>query len=388
MIYESKNCTSDLNFLKSRNIVLKKIDIFPYVLFGLIISYAFIAGFRMPNLWSINYYLPSFFDGFYRRALAGTVLSFLGDYKFNYYAIAIIQFSILSSLIIWIFFLFKNNFLLMTLISLYFISPFGAYLFHVVGYSDQLLYLILFISIVVYKKNKALSIIIFSLSILIHEIALFITVPIYFTYVYMKTEKLKTALMYLVPSLIIFVLIYLLFQIVPTETIELFKEQIMSHANYNMRADFYTIFTSTFTGSRAQVYYKFIHLNQVFLLLSMGVLSACLMYKLTKKLIVSILIFLTGCAPLLLGILGWDIYRWFFLSFSSLNTIFILCIIHYKIDLKEFISKEKISFLYFIFYILLISTIYLEYFDGYKQREINRFSIVELKNEFLTIPTR
>jgi hypothetical protein len=66
------------------------------LLFVILLAYAlaFTNGFRMPNLWSVNYFLPSLFEGFYRRSLLGTLLFPLGEVRFNYYTIASIQISI------------------------------------------------------------------------------------------------------------------------------------------------------------------------------------------------------------------------------------------------------------------------------------------------------
>jgi len=43
---------------------------------GLILglAIALYVGFRLPSLWSVNYYIPSIFDGFWRRSLLGTLL--------------------------------------------------------------------------------------------------------------------------------------------------------------------------------------------------------------------------------------------------------------------------------------------------------------------------
>lgn len=369
--------------------MVKKLNLYSFMVFTIIIFYAFIEGFRMPNLWSINYYLPSFFDGFYRRALPGTILSFLGDSRFNYYTIVLVQFSILTSLLVWIYYLFQKNILMMLIISLYLVSPAGAYLFHEVGYVDQLLYLILFISIATFKKHKIFSIILFTSSMLVHELTLFVTLPIFFTYIYMSMENFKKSILYILPSLVLFLLIYLFFQTVPADTIEIFKEEISRFSDYKLRNDFYTIFTNTLTGSRNKIYYEFKNINQILLLFSVASLTSLIVYKLSKKQIVlSLLIFLSGLLPLVLGLFGWDLSRWFFLSLSSLTVIFTVVLLHHKVTFAEVISIQSTAVSYFIFYILLISNMHLVYFDRYKPRPIDLHSVEVIKKEILTIPTR
>ncbi|MEA3491395.1 MAG: hypothetical protein U9R27_05790 [Campylobacterota bacterium] len=369
--------------------MVKKTDLHPFIVFAIIIFYAFIEGFRMPNLWSINYYLPSFFDGFYRRALIGTILSFLGDLRFNYYTIAVVQFSVLISLIVWIYYFFQKNILMMLVISLYLVSPAGAYIFHEVGYIDQLLYLVLFISISIFKKHKTLSIILFSSSILIHELTLFVTLPIYFTYLYLSTDDLRKSILYTLPSITLFLIIYIFFQTVPEDRVELFMENISNFSNYGLRSDFYTVFTNTFTGSRNKSYYYLNSLNQILLLLSVASLTSLIVYTVSKKqILLSLLVLLVGLSPLALGFFGWDPYRWYFLSLSSLTTIFVVVLLHYKITVTEIASMQSVAVLYFIFYILLISNIYLGYFDGYKHRHLTINSIEKVKIEFMKIPNR
>jgi hypothetical protein len=365
----------------------KKINFYTLSTFTIIVLYALIQGFRMPNLWSINYYLPSFCDGFYRRALPGTILSFLGELRFNYYTIATIQFFILISLLILIYFLFQKNILLMLIISLYLISPAGAYLFHEVGYIDQLLYLILFISIVAFKKYRIFSVMLFSSSMLIHELTLFTTLPIFFTYIYVSTYSLTKSILYILPSMAFFLLLYIFFQTVPVDTIALFTKEISNSSNYQLRGDFYDIFINKLTGQRNRIYYGFNSLNQIFLLFSAVSLTSLIVYRLRKKqIILSLLVFLTGISPLFLGFFGWDLSRWYFLSFSSLTVITVVVLLYYRITVIEIISMKSEIVLYLIFNMFLISYMHLAYFDGYKPRLINTDSVKEIKIEFLKIP--
>ena len=307
-------------------------NIFPFFIFIIIIFYAFIEGGGMPNLWSTHYYLPSFFDGFYRRALLGTILSFLGDLRFNYYTVAIVQLSILVALLVWIFLIFKKNILFMLLISLYLISPAGAYFFHEVGYIEQLLYLILFISIIIFDKHKIMSVLLFSLSILIHELTLFVTLPIFFTYIYIVTQNLKKSIYYSIPTIILFVIIYVFFQTVSVDTIKIFIENFLNTSNYHLQSDFYLVFTNTLTGARNTIYYDSDSLSHIFLLFSIISITSYIVYRLSKKqTMLAILVFATGIQPLFLGFLGWDVYRWYFLSLTSLTIIFILVLQQYKI---------------------------------------------------------
>lgn len=65
----------------------------------LCLAYAFCRGFRMPNIWSTNYWLINFFDGFGRRALLGTLLYPFGEWRNHYHFIAAIQLAASAALL-------------------------------------------------------------------------------------------------------------------------------------------------------------------------------------------------------------------------------------------------------------------------------------------------
>ena len=356
-------------------------------LFVILIGGAFIEGFRMPSLWSINYYLPSFFDGFFRRALSGTILSVLGESKFHYYTIASIQISVLFALLGWIYYAFQKNILLMLMISFYLLSPAGAFLFHEVGYIEQLLFLILFVSIALFPKHKAASLMIFSTSILFHELALLATLPIYFTYIYDRTGSVKNAVLYTLPSLLLFVVLYGFFQTVPFETAKIFTDKIRAFANYQLRIDYYNVFLNQFIGTRSQFYYNLNTITQLLMLFSFSVLSGQIIYRLYQQKLLSLFVFGAGVAPLLLGFFGYDLNRWFFLSLSSSTTVLVLIFFSRHTTLSVFMAHQKLFIGFVVLYALIISKMYFGYFDGYKARVVNLQSCYELKNELKKIPS-
>ena len=60
---------------------------------------AFCRSFRMPIIWSTNYWLINFFDGFGRRALLGTLLYPFGEWRNHYHFIAAIQIATSAALL-------------------------------------------------------------------------------------------------------------------------------------------------------------------------------------------------------------------------------------------------------------------------------------------------
>jgi hypothetical protein len=339
----------------------------------------------MPNLWSVNYYLPGFFDGFYRRSLVGTLLSVLGTYKYNYYVIAGIQFSILAALLVWIYTIFRKNSLTMLIITAYFTSACGGFLFHEVGYIDQLLYLTLFISMAIYDRHKLSSILLFSSSMFMHELALFVTVPLFFSFVYIRSERLKESFLSILPAIFFFVLIYLFFQTVPVDKIHLFTDKIQTYANYAYRYDYYGVFVNAFTGERNRFHYDLNSIIPLILLTMMNVVISITVYKLTRRSFVALLIAISGFSPLLLGLFGYDLNRWFFLSFSSLTIAFILVILHYRVTFHD-ITSQKWGAVLVISYILFIGHMSIGFFEGDKPRVVNVQALMEIEKRAGKIP--
>src|SRR5215831_12505915 len=78
---------------------------------------ALYVGFRAPSLWSVNYYIPSVFDGFWRRSLLGTLLYPLGALRFDYHFVAALQGLVL--LVLMVLALFVHEMAALTVIPLY-----------------------------------------------------------------------------------------------------------------------------------------------------------------------------------------------------------------------------------------------------------------------------
>ena len=104
---------------------------------GLIVALilAFYVGFGVPILWAINYYIPSFFDGFGRRSLVGTLLYPFGPLRFEYVFVAALQMAVRYTLIAILFWRAWHSSLPLKLVVIAFlVAPTGGYLFHTAGY--------------------------------------------------------------------------------------------------------------------------------------------------------------------------------------------------------------------------------------------------------------
>src|SRR5260370_18734478 len=179
---------------------------------GLILSLviALYVGFRTPNLWSVNYYIPSVFDGFWRRSLLGTVVFPAGALRFDYHFVAALQTLVLLALVALLMaHAFRSDLRIKLLTILFLIGPTGGYLFHEVGYVEQFLYLILLAGLAL--ADKRLSLVLMALSLFVHEMAAFTIIPIYLASL-VAEERYRTAIAHGLVLLAVFAGIYLFFQ--------------------------------------------------------------------------------------------------------------------------------------------------------------------------------
>ncbi len=140
------------------------------------------AGLRLPNLWSVTLYNVEVTDGTIRRAFVGTVLGpvwRLGHYQYWVYAAA--AYLVLLALLVAIIraAVRARGTSQRILAALWLLAPTGAYLFHEVGYLDQVVYLLLFLSLWLWRRTPAaVAVLPVTLSVFAHEIALLAAWPV------------------------------------------------------------------------------------------------------------------------------------------------------------------------------------------------------------------
>jgi hypothetical protein len=323
---------------------------------------AFTNGFRMPNLWSVNYFLPSMFEGFYRRSLLGTLLFPLGDWRFNYYTIASIQIAVFITL----------NFALVYqslkaqgparwLWPLFLLCPAGGYFFHEIGYVDQVLYLILLLAMRIQSSTKASVLMI--LSLFIHEMALFTTLPVYWAWCVYQGKSMRSIVKQAGLALIVFGLIYLFLQTSSIATLTQFLEQATRLSNYPVRSDYYEVFKLSFVGGIYQVPYTGREIINHLLLTPLWIMSGWCFSQAGKSTLEKRQLFAVGTtasfAPILLGIFGWDYSRWLFLSMASSA----MCLF----TARTYLSWRVLLLLAIL--LLSLPTVgFLDYFDRFTQR--------------------
>ena len=323
---------------------------------------AFTNGFRMPNLWSINYFLPSLFEGFYRRSLLGTLLFPLGELRFNYYTIASIQITIFIGLnIALVYQSLKAQGPARWLWPLFLLSPAGGYFFHEIGYVDQVLYLVLLLAMRLQSRVKAGLLMIASL--FIHEMALFTTLPVYFAWSIYQGKTIRSVMKTAGLALIVFALIYLFLQTSSTASLTQFLDQAARLSNYAVRADYYDVFRLSFVGGIYQVPYMPREIiNHLFLIPLWAMAGWCFAQQgkdVSDKRRLFAIGSLASFFPILLGIFGWDYSRWLFLSMASSSMCLFIARAH---------LSWKILLLLAILLLALPTVGFLDYFDRFTPR--------------------
>ena len=300
----------------------------------LCLAYSFCRGFYMPSMWSVNYWLPSFFDGFGRRALLGTLLYPFGDWRHHYHFVASIQILtctalialILAKLLMWQKNNTRGNFLVNVFLCGFFLSDFGAFFWSTTGYIDYALYLAIFLALL--APNSAARILLSTSTIWMHEAAAFTCLPLYFAIECLYFRRAKTAFATLAASLISFIVIFIFFKTPDPGVIENYKTGFLAHLNYRPRTDYFEqVFAkdSTTFYFVAASHYKYAMIDYaLFSLLLASMLAWLLTRSASFSWQGSILAWACSVSPLVLGFLAYDTNRWIFLTIVHISTLFIL----------------------------------------------------------------
>ena len=282
---------------------------------GLILSLvtALYVGSRLPNLWSVNYYIPSVFDGFWRRSLLGTLLYPLGALRFDYRLLASVQALVLLILVaLMIVHALRSDLRIKLLTILFLVGPTGGYLFHEIGYVEQVLYLMLVAALAL--EDKRLSLVLMALALFVHELAAFTVIPLYLASLVVANRQ-ATAIRHGLLLLAVFAVIYLFFQTADPAHIERMMQAIKAQAGYTPRADYYNIFRHRLTGPKPQNYFAVTDWYRLATAVAIAGLTAT---AFVRKSLFGVACVLVAClAPLALGFVGWDTSRFTFLSLSA-----------------------------------------------------------------------
>jgi len=278
------------------------------------------TGFRMPNRWSATLYTTSLPDGFHRRFLVGTLLRPLSEaFDYSYWLYAAVAFAILGVLLVVLVVSALRAPLLSqrALVVLFFLLPTGGFLFHEVGYLDQLLYLLLFAGIWFVRRTAwFVAPVLLALALVTHEIAILTVIPI-FGFVALKELEWRRALAVLAPPVAVALILF------ATSSMESGAIGRLRSAfrvsNFVPRPDALDLFRRSFSDN-----WKLYSVRQVLeYLVPLGVVlvvAFVFMYWIGSRgrergfsVLYAALAAGAISAPVLLAFAGWDENRWVFL---------------------------------------------------------------------------
>lgn len=296
---------------------------------------AFCTGFYMPNIWAQNYYALSFFDGFFRRALIGTLLYPFGDLRLNYHFISFIQVSVGACLLFMVLrrmLAMKHlNVCIYIYVCVFLFSHYGAFFFNTQGYPEHVMYLLVLLSFGV--ENSVFRVLLVASTVWIHEMAVFTSFPLWFAIEWIYFDRRKTALAGLAACLASFVVIYIFFQTVEQSVADDYVQFLSAATAYVPKYEYVDVFRDDFLGERfqwASYYYEDGPFRtggeslQLAFMFFMACGLAAINGRQGKSFLAAASIFCAALAPLLMGWFGYDINRWVFLAMVNISVMLVV----------------------------------------------------------------
>ncbi|MFD6068473.1 hypothetical protein [Amycolatopsis lurida] len=322
-------------------------------LFGIAVLVAGYTGFRLPGEWAATLQAVSLTDGFHRRFLLGTLLKPFGQ---DYLVFAVASFVVLGAVLATValaFFRGRTESRRLLIVA-WLLLPCGGYLFHEIGYFDQVLYLLLFGALWALHRNRpALASAVMALSVTVHEIALLTVLPV-FGFALLRKLPFRRACALLAPGAALGLGILALPPAAPGAVEGLRRS--LSTADFPYRADALDLFERTQAES-----WRLYSITAVLLyLLPIAVVVIGGFLLLHRPTLAAAVPIAAIGAPVLLAFGGWDDARWGFL----LVTNFVLVVWH-RLGHRE-LKLSQAGVLTAVF--LILTHVPMPYFDGYAPR--------------------
>ncbi|MBE8517062.1 hypothetical protein ILP97_05985 [Amycolatopsis sp. H6(2020)] len=324
-----------------------------------VLSIAGYRGFRPPSGWAVTLESVSLADGFHRRFLVGTVLRpFAALFGYHYAVYAVAAFAVLGMVltVVVVAFFRTSSVSKRFLIIGWLLLPTGGYLFHEVGYLDQVLYLLLFAALWALRRNRPVSAAALVVaSVLTHEIALLTVVPV-FGVVLLRKLPFRKACAVLAPSAAAGLVVL---TVAPAEAgaVQRFQ-QVLADAGFPYRDDALGLFDRT----QAQSWQLYSITDVLLYLLPILLVVVAGFLVLRRPSAATLLPLAAAVTPVLLAFGGWDEARWGFLLVTNFVLVLWLWQGRRELDLQRFGALAAI--------LLVLTHLPLPYFDGYRPRDI------------------
>ncbi len=331
-------------------------------LFAIAVLVAGYTGFRLPGEWAATLSSVSLTSGFRRRFLVGTLLSPFGH---DYVVFAVASFAVLGGLLAVVaitFFRSRTESRRLVIVG-WLLIPAGGYLFHEVGYFDQVLYLLLFGAWWALNRDRpVLASAVMAFSVTVHEIALLTVLPV-FGFVALRKFPFRRACVLLAPPALLGLLILALPPAAPGAVEKL--RLSLAGADFAYRADALNLFERT----QAQSWQLYSITDVLLYLIPIAIVLAAGFLLLHRPSLAAALPIAAIVAPVLLAFGGWDDARWGFLLVSNFAIVLWL-----RLGNRE-LGPAKPAALTVVF--LILTHVPMPYFDGYAPRGLTLVTPVE-----------
>ena len=335
------------------------------------VAVAAFVGFRLPNLWSVTLYNVTVWDGTVRRSLFGTALgplwSAAGHRYSAYAAVAFLVLGLLIAVII-VNAVRARWSAQKTLVIAWFLAPTGAFLFHEVGYQEQVNYLLLFLSMWLWRRTRTiLAVVPVTLSILVHENALLTTLPVLVWYGVQDLRTRRQAWAFLLPGLVGAVCV--LWPPLSDQRVSRIVERLDRDLPFKVRSEAIGLFGRT----QAEAWARYSPLRGLVAVLPFALVIASFWIGLlvvTRRRDLRVEVIILGAlgaslAPLALVLAGGDFSRWVFLGLSNFALVLFLWLAKRPKEPSGAMVASMLLPLALLFFAPLA------YFDDYSPRSIN-----------------
>ena len=337
---------------------------------------ALYTGFRVPNQWSATLDAVSITDGFHRRFVVGTLLRPLAlatDY--NYWLFATFSFLVLGALlaVLIVNALRTENTAARLVVIGWLLLPTGGFLFHEIGYFEQLLYLLLFASIWLVNRDRLVAATaVMMVTPCIHEIAILTVLPLYGVVLLRRVSPVRAVLATMIPAAVNVALLA-----IPAASEDAIPTlaRALETANFHYRVDALSLFQRSqsenwglYTVHDVVLYVRPIGYLLVGLLVLVWV-SDRHGWQTDRDRVASWVVLLAWIGaimvPTLLVYGGWDANRWRFIVITNFVLVVWLALVERP---SATIPRGTITVMLAV--LLLTSRLGLFYFDHLEPREI------------------
>ena len=368
------------------------------VLFTLFaVGLAAYTGIRLPNLWATTLYSVSVTDGFIRRSLVGTVLEPIYQvFGHTYEVAAIVAFVVLIGLVSVVAYqAIRARLASQRLVVLaWLLLPTGGYLFHEVGYLDQVIYLILFLCLWLLGRRKwVIATVLMVATSFTHEMALFTVIPVFILVAFYSLPRRAAVIASSVPM----GAVLLLLLVPPTSTAKVSSlASSFTSEGFPFRQDALDLFSRT----QAESWSLYSYQDVVFYLVPIAIVVITILavlratgflddvhLVLPAKLPVFVAVSAVSISPAFLALGGWDGARWGFLLVSNFFIVLFLVLSWRQVEF----TRQQLMVLALA--LLVISRIQFPYFDSAAPRamQLNEAKALAkdvVKGTFFTIPSK